>query len=283
MSVVIVIPALNESKFIAKIVNESSKFGTVVVVDDGSVDNTFRLAQEAGAIVISHAKNMGYGKSILDGFKYAKENNYDYLITLDGDNQHNSLEIPNFLKTIKNCDIVLGNRFLGNSSIPRYRKFGIKVISKLNGIEDSQCGFRAFNEKAINIILDNAHETGMSLSTEVLKIAKFYNLKIFEIPCGINYNQTKHSKNFLSHGFDLILVFAWWMIWKNPAKTLLPLDLAFLLGTIIAGTQTLSLYAHLHTIILSWALLTGILLLGTLMLFNIFVFIVCFKNRKVEA
>ncbi len=277
------IPVFSESKTIAKVVTDSLRFGTTVVVDDGSIDNSYKLAQEAGAIIITHSKNMGYGKSISDLFSYAKDHGFDVLITLDGDSQHDPNEIPNFLQALQTSDIIIGNRFLGNSNTPTYRKLGIKVISKLNGFQDSQCGFRCFNKKAIIAIAGNIHETNMGASIEILEIAKTHNFIIKEIPCVIKYGEEKHSQNPISHGFDLILLFIWQLIWKTPSKTLLPLTLAFLLGTIITGTQTLSLYAHLHTIILSWALLTGILLLGTLMLFNIFVFIVCFKNRKVEA
>ena len=283
MSTVVIIPALNESKHIAKIITGAKQFGQVVVVDDGSVDNTYKLAKEAGAIIISHAKNMGYGKSILDGFKYAKENNYQTLITLDGDGQHEVNEIPNFLKALQSSDLVIGNRFLSNSNTPTYRKLGIKTISKLNGVEDSQCGFRAYNKQAINIIADNLCEKGMGASIEILKIARAHNLKISEIPCIIIYGQTKHSKNPLSHGSDLLLSFARWTIWEKPSHTLFPLGLLFLFSTVIAGAQTLNLYIKFHEIILSWTILTGFLLITTLYIFNAFIFIICFKNWRNTA
>ena len=185
------------------------------------------------------------------------------------------------MKALQSSDLVIGNRFLGNSNTPTYRKLGIKVISKLNGVEDSQCGFRAYNKQAINIIADNLCEKGMGASIEILKIARAHNLKISEIPCTIIYGQEKHSQNPISHGFDLILAFLWWVVWKKPSRTLLPLGLAFLLGTAISGIQLLNLYSKYHEIIQTWALLSVTLLLLTFIIFNMLVFILVFKNRKV--
>lgn len=277
------IPAFNESKTIAKIAAETSRFGTTIVVDDGSVDNTYKLAQEAGAIVISHAKNMGYGKSISDLFNYAKDKNFSVLITLDGDGQHDASEVPNFLKAIENADVVIGNRFLGNSNTPKYRKFGIEVISKLNGnFQDSQCGFRAYNRQAINTISVNLYEKGMGISTETLKIAQSNNLKISEIPCTVTYGKEKHTQNPLSHGFDLIMTFTWWVIWEKPSKTLLPLGLFFLIITAVSGAQTINLYVQSHYVVLSWALFTIGSIICTILIFNILTFILVFKNKKVN-
>lgn len=281
LSVLIGIPMLNESKMITEIITKAKQFGAVVAIDDGSTDNSFKLAQEAGATIISHNTNLGYGKSISDLFCYAREHNFDYLLTLDGDGQHNVDEIPNFLKALQSSDLVIGNRFLGNSNTPNYRKLGIKAISKLNGVQDSQCGFRCYNKRAINIIADNLYEKGMGISIEILKVAQSRNLKIVEIPCVINYNGEKHSQNPISHGFDLILAFCWWATWKNPSRTLLPLGLAFLLGTAISGIQLLNLYSKYHEIIQTWALLSVTLLLLTFIIFNMLVFILVFKNRKV--
>jgi glycosyltransferase involved in cell wall biosynthesis len=280
VSVVVIIPAFDESKTISEIVTKAKVYGTVVVVDDGSTDNTYKLAKEAGAIVISHDKNMGYGKSISDGFKYAKENHFSYLLTIDGDGQHNSNEIPKFLQAIKSSDIVLGNRFLGESNTPKYRKLGIKTISKLNGVSDSQCGFRAYNKKAINLIANNIYENGMGASVEILKLAQSCQLKITEIPCEIQYNEEKHSQNPLSHGLDVIRALFWAIIWDKPSKTLLPLGLFFLIITTISGVQTINLYIQSHYVVLSWALFTIGSAICTILIFNILTFVLVFKNRK---
>ena len=282
MSVMIGIPAFDESKTISKIITKAKVYGTVVVVDDGSVDNTYKLAQEAGATIISHIKNMGYGKSISDLFNYAKNKDCSILVILDGDGQHNPDEIPNFLKAIENTDVVIGNRFIGKHNTPNYRKFGIKVISKFNKLGDSQCGFRAFNHKAINLLANNLHETNMGASLEVLSLTQSFNLKISEISCEITYGQEKHSQNPFSQGFDLLLSFIWFIVWKKPSRTLLPLGLAFLLISAISGAQTINLYTQSHYIVQSWALFTLTSLLCTMIIFNTLIFVLVFKNKKVN-
>lgn len=283
MSVVIGIPAFNESKTITQIVSKSCEFATVIVVDDGSTDNTYKLAKDAGAVVLSHNKNLGYGKSIADLFLYAKEKKYQFLITLDADGQHEPKEIPKFIEQIKNgADIVLGNRFLCKSNIPNYRKLGIKVINSLTNVNDSQCGFRLFNKRAIDTIANNIYEKGMGVSVEILKVAQLNNLKITEIPCLIQYGKESHSQNPLSHGFDVILALFWSIIWDKPSKTLLPLGLFFLIATIIAGTQTINLYVQFHVIVLSWALFTIGSIICTMLIFNILTFILVFKNKKIK-
>ena len=280
--ILIGIPAFNESKTIVPIISEAQKHGTVLVIDDGSIDDTFDKSLKTGATVLSHQKNYGYGKSISDIFQDAKKGNFDVLITIDSDGQHQPSEIPNFLEAIKSSDIVIGNRFLGKSNTPNYRKFGIEIINVLTSeVKDSQCGFRAFSKKAIDIIANNIYEKGMGASFEILKIAQNNNLKINEIPVTITYNKKqKHSQNPFSHGFDLLLAFVWWHIWEKPSKTLLPLSLIFFLGAAVSSIQTLNLYAQSHYIVQTWALLTGFLLILATMIFNVLILIVCFKNRK---
>jgi glycosyltransferase involved in cell wall biosynthesis len=282
MSVLVGIPAYNESKTIAKIISESSKFGTVVIVDDGSTDDTCKLAKEAGALVISHSKNMGYGKSISDLFSYAKKENYTILVTLDGDGQHNPNEIPLFLKAVKNTDVVIGNRFLGKNNTPSYRKFGIKIINTLSNVGDSQCGFRCFNKEAIDAIAGNIYETNMGASVEILRVIKSNNLKITEVTCEITYNGEKHSQTPLSHGLDVIYAFFWAIIWDKPSRTLLPLGLFFLIITTVSGAQTINLYVQSHYVVLSWALFTIGSIICTMLIFNILTFVLVFKNKKVN-
>lgn len=282
--ILIGIPAKNESETIQSILEESEKFGDVVIVDDGSDDNTNQIAVDSGNFVITHQKNLGYGVSLQDLFQLAKQKNYSVLVTLDADGQHNPAEIPNFLKELKTSDIVIGNRFKNqNSNVPAYRKFGIKAISKLSGIGDAQCGFRAYNKKAINTLANNIYENGMGASVEILKTAQSNNLKITEIPCTIRYSkEEKHSQNPLSHGLDVIRAFFWSIIWDKPSKTLLPLGLLFLISTVISGAQTVNLYVQSHYIVLSWALFTIGSIICTILIFNILTLILVFKNKKVN-
>ena len=95
--VALVIPALNEEKTIYEVVKESLKFGLVVVVDDGSVDQTAKFAELGGAVVVSHEKNKGYDSALNSGFIKAESLGCEYIITLDADGQHNPKLIHKFI------------------------------------------------------------------------------------------------------------------------------------------------------------------------------------------
>ena len=135
MKIIIGIPAYNEEKNIASIILKLKKItDTIVVCDDGSTDLTPQIAKENGAIVVSHEQNRGYGSAIRTIFLKAKELDADMLVTFDADGQHRIEDIEKVVLPIKNnqADIVIGSRFLENSSkIPKYRKLGINIITKV--------------------------------------------------------------------------------------------------------------------------------------------------------
>jgi len=278
--IIIGIPAHNETENIKRIITQALKYGDVVAVDDGSTDNTSYLIFLSGAKLLMHNKNLGYGASIRNIFNYAKENNYDTLITLDADGQHNPEEIPKFLEALKSSDIVIGNRFMSKIKMPKYRKFGIMAISKFISIGDTQCGFRAYNKKAILSISDNIHEKGMGASVEILKISEKKGLRITEVPCTIKYGKEKHSQNPLSHGINLVTAFFVTSLWMNPTKLLGPFGLLSLITALVAGIQTINIYAQFKIIVLSWALLTVSSIICTLLIFNALSIILILKNKR---
>ena len=153
MEIVIGLPAYNEEKNIASIVLTLKELDySVIVCNDGSSDQTGKIAEKMGAIGVNHQKNKGYGAAIKSLFDKAKEMDSDILITFDADGQHNVSEIKNVLTPLisKKADIVIGSRFLGEGEgkIPKYRKFGIKAITKISSlardaeVKDTQRGFR---------------------------------------------------------------------------------------------------------------------------------------------
>ena len=110
-NIVSIIPALNEENSITKIINQVSKYSDVIVINDGSEDNTSYLANKCGAPVIDHSKNLGSDASINSGFKKAKELNYEFVITLDADGHHNLKIIKEFFKEFKNQkEVIVGIR-----------------------------------------------------------------------------------------------------------------------------------------------------------------------------
>jgi glycosyltransferase involved in cell wall biosynthesis len=184
------------------------------VCNDGSSDNTKIIAEEMGCIVINHTKNQVYGSAIRSLFNKAKEKNYDVLVTFDSDGQHYIDDIKNVLKLIieDKADIVIGSRLIDNAEneIPKYRKIGIKKITKLTtlssnkNIKDSQSGFRAYNTKCLEKIKPS--ESGMEVSTEILIKADRENLRILEIPIKISYEggniYTQSCKSWIISCFE---------------------------------------------------------------------------------
>ena len=116
----ILIPAFNEEESIAKVIRKIIKeCGNVdiLVINDGSRDRTAEVAEKAGAIVVSHIFNMGYGVSLQTGYKYAVDHNYEFIIQMDADGQHDVCNIGTIFNELTHCrhtyDIVIGSRFIG--------------------------------------------------------------------------------------------------------------------------------------------------------------------------
>jgi len=153
-----IIPAFNEAENISKVISGILEHAIdVIVVDDGSLDETFLLAERSGAYVIRHAKRCGKGLSLKSGFDYAIKNGYDIIISMDADGQHDPAGIPLFLDKAKKIGsgIVLGNRMDNPKGMPIIRiitnKFMSSMISIIccRNIPDTQCGYRLFTRDAI--------------------------------------------------------------------------------------------------------------------------------------
>jgi glycosyltransferase involved in cell wall biosynthesis len=212
MKITVGIPAYNEEKNIAKIIVELKEVADqIIVCDDGSTDSTSMIAESLGVIVIKHSKNLGYGAAIRSIFNKAKEYNNDALVTFDADGQHNINDISGVVDPILNnkADVVIGSRFLKNSKeIPEYRKFGIKLITKVTNLSlkesltDSQSGFRAYSKKVLEKL--NLTDKGMGVSTEILIKSNNYGFRIGEVPISISYEGDTSSENAVSHGASVL-------------------------------------------------------------------------------
>jgi glycosyltransferase involved in cell wall biosynthesis len=128
-----IIPAYNSEKTIGTLLEKVLKFvNDVVVIDDGSVDRTVDIASGFGVNVIRHGRNFGKGRALKTGFEFAKSKNYDAVLTLDSDLQHNPEEIPKFFeKYADGFDIVIGNRMKNLKGMPIERIFSNKTTSLL--------------------------------------------------------------------------------------------------------------------------------------------------------
>ena len=214
MKIVVGIPAFNEEKNIAVLIIQLKKIADkIIVCNDGSTDLTSKIAEELGAIVINHEKNLGYGAAIRSLFLKSKDLDADILVTFDADGQHRIEDIDKVINPIINgeSDLVIGSRFLDESKkeVPRYRKVGIKVITKITNatikkqLTDSQSGFRAYSKKVLNEL--NPSELGMGISTEILIKASAKNFRISEVPIKIVYDGDTSTHNPISHGSSVLL------------------------------------------------------------------------------
>ena len=212
MVTVIGIPAFNEEKNIASIILKLKKVTDhIIVCNDGSTDMTEEIAKELNVVVINHSRNMGYGSAIRSIFLKAKELQADILVTFDADGQHRVVDIQSVIQPIidDKADIVIGSRFLENQSdVPKYRKFGIKVITKITNsslkekLTDSQSGFRAYSKNVLKNITPS--ESGMGVSTEILIKASSAGHKIAEVPITIIYGSDTSTHNPVSHGTSVL-------------------------------------------------------------------------------
>jgi len=216
VSVLAAIPAFNEQKTIGSVVLTAQRYATkVVVIDDGSEDETAWVAEQAGATVIRHPVNRGYGAALRSCFAYARESEFEVLVILDGDGQHRPEMIPLVVAPVDEgrADVSIGSRFLdGNTTggVPGYRKFGIHLLTKLTNlgtrhsgkITDAQSGFRAYSRRAISVI--DPLEADMGASAEILWEADRKGLRIVEVPITIDYHAAGSTRGPVQHGLSVI-------------------------------------------------------------------------------
>ena len=210
MKVLAGIPAYNEARYIGSVVLQARQYvDEVIVVDDGSTDNTTTVAELVGATVIRHTENRGKGAAIQSILAEARKINPDILVLLDADSQHDPNEIPALIKPIsEGFDLVIGSRQAQKDKTPRYRRIGQKVllrstqlISKTN-ISDSESGFRALSPKAINEV--DLKENGFAIESEMISCAVDKNLKITEVPISNIYTTDGSTLNPVKHGLGVL-------------------------------------------------------------------------------
>lgn len=222
MQVVAAIPAYDEVATIADVVTTVGEYvDEVIVVDDGSVDDTADAAERAGATVVEHESNRGYGAALKTAFTEAYHRDVDVLVTLDADGQHDPEDIPKLLRAHrqKEPNVMIGSRFCDDTELyaPLYRRVGLMVVNVLTNlslggvrmrswISDTQSGFRVYDRKAIRSLASTDRiGNGMSASVDILFHAQERNYDIEEVGTSIRYDgdgtSTQHP--FL-HGVSLI-------------------------------------------------------------------------------
>lgn len=201
----LLVPAFNEAPAIGDVIERCKRqCGNILIVDDGSSDGTFMEAEQAGARVLRHETNRGKGEAIKTGFRWLLERDCGPVITLDGDGQHDPVEIPSFLDCYERHRrngggdiIIIGKR--ERDRMPRYRaipnKIGETMISfaARKRIQDTQSGYRLYSRGVIENV--SCRSTGFEMETEILIKASRMGAHVEEIPVATIY-QENYKTNF---------------------------------------------------------------------------------------
>jgi glycosyltransferase involved in cell wall biosynthesis len=208
--IVALIPAYNEERFIASVVLKARRYAdTVLVVDDGSSDETAALAEAAGAVVERHEHNRGKGAALNTGFRVARGLGPDAVVILDGDAQHPPEEMGMVLGPILRgeADIVVGSRYLQANRTPAHRILGQWAVTWLTNLTsgirltDSQSGYRAFSPRALQAL--SLSSRGFSVESEMQFLARDCGLTMVEVPVTIHYTD-KPKRNVMLHGMVVL-------------------------------------------------------------------------------
>ncbi|MAG07984.1 hypothetical protein CMO89_00780 [Candidatus Woesearchaeota archaeon] len=215
MNLFAIIPAHNEGKNIGKVIdNVKAHTKNIIVVDDGSTDNTYNTAKEKGVILLNHIVNMGKGSAMKTGCEYAIKHDAKQIIFIDADGQHDPSEIPSFLEALKDVDIVFGYR-RDYENIPFILRFGnwfinksVKFLYNLD-LKDTQNGYRAFNAGIYEKIKWRALD--YSVESEIIANIGKNHLKYREIPIKTIYS-SKYKGTTVIDGIKIVINMILWKI-----------------------------------------------------------------------
>jgi glycosyltransferase involved in cell wall biosynthesis len=224
MRTLFVVPAHNEGNVLGGVLDDlkALKVGDVLVVDDGSSDNTCDVAVSGGVRCVRHFMNLGLGASIATGFEVARREGFDVVVTFDADGQHNPADVLKLLERLGrgDVDVVIGDRCLNNGngasygsvrkSQPLSKGFGNFCLNLINSLFfgapycDSQSGLRAFNRHAIELI--KVRSNRYAVSSEILLEVKENKLRLAEVPVEVIYTAHSITKGTrVKHGVEIFI------------------------------------------------------------------------------
>lgn len=206
MRILIAIPVFNEQKYVTKVLDEVRRYAdNILVIDDGSTDETPLLLARQPVEVIRHATNRGYGQSMIDAFRWAQCGcyNFDWLITMDCDEQHEPASLPDFYKAIEkdDADVISGSRYLdtkvcGDPPPEDRRAINATITRMVNDrlnmkITDAFCGFKAYRVSAVSKLRLN--QRGYAFPLQFWVQAAAHDLRVREVPIRLIYNDPNRS------------------------------------------------------------------------------------------
>lgn len=203
--IALILPAYNEASVLGEVIDDIKKHFAnyehqIVVVDDGSKDNTAQMAHDTGAYVIRHVLNMGAGGSTATGLSYAQQNNFDIAATLDADGQHKATDVLKGIELMQkeHADLLIGSRLINSTGMSKVKIFGNKGLSLITNVlfgirvTDSQSGLRIFSKKALDSL--KWKTAGYEFASEMLWRAKQQGLMISEYPIQAVYTDYSRAK-----------------------------------------------------------------------------------------
>ncbi len=215
-------PAYNEGGTVGNVVGTVQPYAdAVLVVDDGSHDDTTAEAARAGALVVTHPENRGYGGALKTIFREAAVYGAAHLVIIDADGQHNAADVPRLVaeQTESGANVVIGSRFTTDAATdaPLYRRFGLWVINTLTNLSlgayrpadrlsDAQSGFRAYDRDVVrSLAADDTIGDCMAASLDILYHVYRNGYDVSEIGTTITYDvEHANSQSPLTQGFDLV-------------------------------------------------------------------------------
>ena len=257
----IFIPAYNEERTVGSVVMLAREHGEVVVVDDGSDDKTAEVARAAGARVLKHGKNLGYGAAMKTALEAARKMRADAFVFMDADGQHDPAEIPAVAAPVLGgeADFCQGSRFLGKFvSAPAGRREGVALINRLNSAQngkreiDSQCGFRAVSGRAAGKIA--VAQGGYAGCAEMAASAQHAGLRVCEVPVHVKYFGERN--NPFQQGAGLVDYVAGEVIRKNPLALFAGIGAVLLAVSALLGAFVLDTFYTRHELATGSAFLT---------------------------